>query len=217
MALSEDERARFPRLLVCEGPEDKYFFHRLIHTRELPSFHIWPCSGNGGFANAIRAFRTKRTRQYNALRDILIVADNDDSPSERFSSVCAQIEQVFGLGTRPSAPLLKTHTKPAVTVLMIPWTNMNGHLEKLCIESAQDADKTVAEQVQTFMDLIRANRWDSESRYGKAWLRTNLAARCSRDPFVPLGEVFRESRYHDLIPVNHSSFDQISDVLAGLQ
>ncbi len=150
------------------------------------------------------------------MRDILIVADSDDSPVESFANVCSHIEQFFGPGTRPSAPLRKTQTRPiSVTVLMMPWTDVKGHLERLCIDAAIDADKTIADNVQTFMSLIFAERWTSESRRGKAWLRTNLAARCARDPFVPLGEVFREDRYHHLIPVNHSSFDRISDVLAS--
>ncbi len=57
MAQIEDPRARFPRLLICEGREDKFFFHHLIRTRNLPPFHIWSCSGNGGLANAMRTFR----------------------------------------------------------------------------------------------------------------------------------------------------------------
>jgi len=216
VAQNENPHDRFPRLLVCEGHEDKFFFHHLIRERDLPSFHIWPSSGNGGFANAIRAFRAGRTKQYNALRNILIVADNDENPAASFSNVCDHIEQLFGSGTRPSAPLEKTKTRPiAVTVLMIPWTDVNGHLERLCIESATEADKAIAGHVQTFMDLIFADRWASESRRGKAWLRTNLAARCSRDPFVPLGEVFREDQYRHLIPLNHRSFDRIADVLAS--
>src|SRR5258708_3657643 len=118
-AVNEDPRARFPRLLVCEGHKDKFFFHYLIRERNLPLFHIFPSSGNGGFANAIRAFRTSKTKQYNALRDILIVADNDDAPIVSFSNVCDQVESLFG--ERPRAPLEKTKTRPiAVTVLMIP-------------------------------------------------------------------------------------------------
>src|ERR1700730_1281682 len=213
VVLNEDPHARFPRLLVCEGHEDKFFFHYLIRERNLPPFHIVPCSGNGGVANAIRAFRIERIKQYNALRDILIVADNDDAPIVSFSNVCNHVEQLFG--ERPSAPLVKTRTRPiAITVLMIPWTDVDGHLEKLCIESAKEADRTTANNVQTFMDLLFYERWESESRRGKAWLRANLAARCARDPFVPLGEVFREARYRHLIPLNHNSFNQIANVLA---
>jgi len=214
--MNVDARARFPRLLICEGYEDKWFFHHLIQVRALPPFHIWPCAGSGGFAQAIRAFRLAYTKPYNALRDILIVADNDQTPDECFDRVCKQIEQVFGSGTAPSQPLQTARTRaaePAVTVLMIPWTGERGHLERLCVESARAADQAIGQHVQTFMDLIGADRWDNESRHGKAWLRVDLAGRCERNPFVSLGEVFRETRYHNLIPLNHRSFDRVANVL----
>jgi hypothetical protein len=211
---------RLPRLLVCEGAEDKLFFERLITVRQLPWFYIADAKGNGEFAAAIRAFQVSRTADYNSLREILIVADNDDCPRDRFANVRTQIDRVFGTGTAPDAPLQKTPRTAtraaAITVLMIPWANEQGHLERMCVEAARDADKNIAAHVDTFMDLIRAESWRNESRFGKAWLRTNLAARCSRDPFIALGRVFTEARYNGLIPVDHSSFDRIAEVLSGL-
>jgi len=83
-------------------------------------------------------------------------------------------------------------------------------------DAARDANRNIAGHIDTFMDLIHAERWRNESRFGKAWLRTNLAARCTRDPFIALGKVFNEARHKALIPVDHSSFDRIADVLRGL-
>jgi hypothetical protein len=215
VALIEDPKARFPRLLICEGHEDKLFFHHLITVRRLPQFHIMKCSGNGGFAEAIRAFRIDRTKQFNALRDILIVADNDETPRDNFMRVCSQIEQVFGPGTSPPDPMAKAKTTPAVTVMMIPWIEIKGHLERLCVDAAHNADRKIGGHVQTFMSMINADKWGNESRYGKAWLRTNLAARCERDPFVPLGKVFSDSDNWHLIPMVHPSFNQIANALSS--
>jgi hypothetical protein len=209
----------FPRLLICEGSDDFFFFQHLIEEWKLPRFHIQhsggrdPRGGISKFGAAIRAFRTQRTHIYKQLKNIVIVADNDDSPQENFEYVCKQIESVFGYGTAPTAPLDKSNTNPPVTVLMIPGTGVEGHLEKLCQETARNADKNIAKSVDDFMALIHSDKWPSESRKAKAWLRTNLAARCENDPFVSLGEVFSESRYKKLIPLNHNSFDQIIDFL----
>jgi hypothetical protein len=96
---------------------------------------------------------------------------------------------------------------------MMPWQDVNGHLEKLCVDAARDADKGMGQKVDTFMATIHSERWQNESRVGKAWLRTNVAARCAPDPFVPLGRVFEEAPLRHLIPVTHASFDQIADVL----
>jgi hypothetical protein len=71
-----------------------------------------------------------------------------------------QINQVFGPGTAPKTPLQKTprtaKRAAAITVLMVPWTNEHGHLERMCVEAARDANKNIAMHVDTFMNLIRA-------------------------------------------------------------
>jgi hypothetical protein len=197
--------------------EDKYFFERLITVRQLPRFYIVDARGNGEFAEAIQAFRVARTADYNSLREILIVADNDERPNDSFANACAQINRVFGPGTAPNAPLQKTGRTAtrgaAITVLMVPWTQEHGNLERMCVEAARDANKSVAAHIDTFMSLIGAGTWQNESRFGKAWLRINLAARCTRDPFIALGRVFRDARYNGLIPLDHSSFDRIAGVL----
>jgi hypothetical protein len=99
---------------------------------------------------------------------------------------------------------------------MVPWTNQPGHLEVLCKASAEDADRRISAQVDAFMATIGADRWESESRKGKAWLRVSLAARCESDPFVPLGYVFKEARFKFLVPLNHASFNPIADFLAAV-
>ncbi len=221
MAETNEDKPHFPRLLICEGPEDCFFFHRLIETRNLPRFHIWHTGGrkhsrggNAKFGEAIAGFQISRPKTFASLRDIVIVADNDEAPKDNFDNVCRQIDEFFGAGSAPSKPLERTtKIKPAVSVLMIPWASLNGHLERLCVPSARDADKTIGKDVDTFMALIGAEKWNNDSRFGKAWLRTNLAVRCVVDPFVALGKVFDEDKHHQLIPVNHSSFKDIADFL----
>ena len=34
------ETFTLPRLIICEGPEDKAFFQRLIEERKLSKFHV---------------------------------------------------------------------------------------------------------------------------------------------------------------------------------
>ena len=80
----------------------------------------------------------------------------------------------------------------------------------------KDADATIGAHVQTFMDLVKTEKWPSPSRIGKAWLRSNLAVRCEVDPFVPLGKAFNEKRHESLIPLKHKSFNRIADFLSGV-
>jgi hypothetical protein len=194
----------------------------LIEERELPRFHVFDsglnksAGGKSRFADALRIFRTVRPKTFASLKDIIIVADNDKTPGANFDDVCSQIETIFGPGTRPTALRQRTtKIKPAVSVLMMPWDNINGHLEALCVDSARDAAKGVGTNVDSFLALVGADDWKDAARYSKAWLRSNLAVRCSADPFVALGHVFEHAKNHHLIPVNHKSLDQIAKFLAS--
>lgn len=170
--------------------------------RNLPRFHIRVSRGRSRFAEAIKAYRIDRTKTYCSLSDIVIVADNDESPDASFRNLCDQIESVFGPGTAPKRPQQKTTTKPAVTVLMMR-------------ERGKSGGQKIAEHVDLFMALIVSEKWNDESRQGKAWLRANLAARCESDPFVPLGHIFSRDEYRTLILLEDNSFKEIHDFLAG--
>jgi hypothetical protein len=194
----------------------------LIEVRNLPRYHIQSSGGRAGhggitkFASAINSFQIDRPKTFASLRDIIIVADCDETPQENFNNVCRQIEKIFGTGTAPPSPLKRTlKTRPSVSVLMIPWTGEKGHLEKLCNPSTRNANKTVGVHIDTFMSLICAENWQNDSRFGKAWLRINLASRCESDPFVALGHVFEERKHSSLIPLDDSSFDRIANFLAS--
>jgi len=222
VAESNKDKPEFPRLLVCEGPEDKFFFERLINIRNLPRYHIWHSGvrrgqrgGNTKFAEAIRLFQFERPKTFRSLNRIVIAADNDETPEESFINVCNQIDEFFGVNSAPKNPLEPTKTKPPVTVLMIPRPGKKGHLESLCNDVAREQDKRIASHVDDFMSLISAEKWNDESRFGKAWLRVDLAARCKNDPFVPLGVVFTERRHDELIPLHkHVSFNEIAKVIS---
>jgi hypothetical protein len=204
----------FPRLLICEGAEDHWFLHKLIETWKIQRFHIQPAGGNTKFANAISQFELEKTTAFNGLADVVVVADNNDAPGARFDNACAEIRKAFGASAVPSGPQVASKSKPRCSVLMVPWTGVEGTLEGLCVDAAKDADKTTGAHVDAFLATLKAETWQSNSRFGKAWLRSNLAARCAVDPFVPLGKAFNDKKHAGLIPIKHKSFKQIADFLA---
>jgi hypothetical protein len=168
--------------------------------------------GNTKFFESLSRFKLEKT--FRGIKQVLVVADNDEDPQGRFDNIRTQLERVFGTGSAPPAPLEKTKGTPSLSVLMIPWTDQHGHLEKLCCVAAKTADKKIGAHVDHFMALLNSDGW-TDSRIGKAWLRTNLAARCERDPFVPLGTVFDDNRYNNLIPLNDPSLNQVANFLAS--
>ncbi len=204
------------RLLLCEGPEDKAFFERLIRIRTLPRFRIRDtggkiskAAGNTRFGFALKAMKLERE-----VKNILIVADNDEAPNKSFSNVCTQIRDAYDSEKMPSRPLEKVSNNPSIMVLMLPWQGELGCLETLCEEAARTANATIAGHVDHFAAMIGADNWDKQTRKSKMWLRTMLAATCERDPFVSLGNVFRNHRNQYLIPLDHPYFDRVSDVLS---
>ncbi len=205
-----------PRLLLCEGPEDVAFFQRLIETRSLPRFRIRDtggkvskAAGNTRFGHALTALKLEK-----GVKDILIVADNDEAPDQSFSNVCRQIRSAYDTNKVPDRPLQKVSSGPSIMVLMLPWEGQLGNLETLCEEAARAADAQVAGHVDDFAALIRADNWNKQSRKSKMWLRTMLAACCRHDPFVFLGNVFRYKKNRHLIPLDHRCFGRVSDVLS---
>jgi hypothetical protein len=211
---ANEDKPQFPRLLLCEGPEDQAFFGRLIANRNLPGFHIWNAGGNRNFLGALRAFEIERPRTLRQCSRILVVGDNDESPVGNFNSVREQLDKYFGAGRSPQTKRSRTTGNPSLAILMIPWDDRHGHLESLCVEAAHWADRTIGSETDHFMARLLADRW-SESRRGKAWLRSNLAARCQSDPFIPLGRSFNDALHHRLIPTEHASFKQIADFLVS--
>jgi len=205
-------------LLVCEGEKDELFFRRLIDGRNLHGLglHVLNARGNSKFREAVTGFQLEYPQKYRLLRAILIVADKDDSATQRFDDVCDQIEKMRGAGTRPRGQMQASGgNAPPIFVLMMPTHQEHGHLESQCLHAARRANGHAATTTDNMMALAHADAWDSQSRRDKAWLRVNLAIGCP-DPFVPLGRIFEQPKYQNLIPVTDSAFAGILQAIQQL-
>ena len=207
-----------PLLILCEGRSDEAFFRALIGHRGLTEFGIrngmdsGPNSGGGisQFGPLLTAMRTWKT--FDIVTDILIVADNDLDPDENFNKVRTQIEAT-GQYAIPNAPLVKESGTPTIQVMMIPGTKKQGNLESLCVEAAIDAHPDIAKCVDNFADCVDADCWEEVTLREKMRLRSLLAAAHKPDPFIGLGNTWREEP--TLIPLSHSCFDWIAKVLSS--
>jgi hypothetical protein len=212
------ERFTHPLVLVCEGNEDKAFFERLIQVRGLPNFHVRTTANDRGEAGGNTKFspaleRLRIVRNFAAVEHILLVTDADDDANRTFKSICNQIENA-GFGPAPTSVGEASKARPAITVMTVPVDQQTGCLENILEAPARNADPKTASYVDNFIALVCKNKWTSR-RKAKAWLRVNLAARAT-DPFVFLGQVFRDSRFGALIPLTDSSLDQIASVLRSI-
>ncbi|MCV3209267.1 hypothetical protein OHD62_23670 [Mesorhizobium sp. YC-39] len=142
-----------------------------------------------------------------------MVADNDEDPADSFNYVRNQLAAVLGVANVPKGPLVRQAVTNSLSlqIVMVPWTDEQGNLETMCITPARNAQKAVGTHVDNFAAVTKADSWQSLSRRNEMWLRSNLAARCKTDPFVPLGIVFQDHK--DLIPLKDKSFDRLANVL----
>lgn len=203
-----------PRILICEGPDDVAFFQALIEAWRVPRFHITDTAekkgesgGNTKFGKRLRSLQFRRN-----VTDIIIVSDNDENHEQTFGAICRQIQEA-GFGPPPTQPLerIVNPGRPAITAMMLPLDGSPGNLQCVCGDAARNADRNVTQSVDHFVSLLHADNWPVP-RKGKLWLRANLAARAN-DPFVFLGNVFREAQNQHLIPINDPSFKPIADAI----
>jgi hypothetical protein len=189
------------RLIFCEGYEDELFLRLLLKEFGLVGFDVIAAEGNSLIGEKMLGYQTTHSTNWERAKTVLIVADNDDDPANAFKLICRQIDNVFGPNSAPAAPKIVGNTQPPCAVLMLPDTNEHGCLESLCCHAAKEAAKTIGNTTTVFLDLLHSDRWHSQKRHGKAWLRANLAARCAEDPFIPLKAVFRKPKFRKLIPI----------------
>src|ERR1700684_2152918 len=123
-------------LLLCEGMHDVQFFYHFGQARGLPKFQASsfgniagaPAGRDGidyltGALNALPAIPTF----FSKLESILIVADNDGSPTAAFQKVQRYISATADIqpGHRyaaPAAEQMAAGANPAITILMLPWS-----------------------------------------------------------------------------------------------
>jgi hypothetical protein len=113
-----------PRAIVCEGRADEAFFRALIAARQLPEFDIKttgdadPNQRGGIDKFGLLLQGIPSWGGFDQLTDILLIADNDESPADNFRRVRDQIAAVTPFGvpptkyTVPDKPLERTTGKP---------------------------------------------------------------------------------------------------------
>ena len=210
------------RLILCEGSQDQAFFRHLISDRNLPSFDVvFPghprtdLGGTSGFGQMLEALSTNPG--FRNLTEILVVADNDDSPPDRFNFIAQQIGGAEGF-TAPQHPLevARAPGVPPLVVMMIPWVDERGALETLCLESAYAESHEIRECITRYAECTSASNWSSGTSQDKMRLRCILSSRCEDDPNTGLAFAWSKKKCPRLIPLNHGCFDRVASFLANL-
>jgi hypothetical protein len=215
--LAAGEIYRWPSLILCEGEKDVLFFRAIRDKLRKPYLHIEhtgspreKAGGNKKFRQRLKAL--KGATDFQKVKHILLVSDNDDSFDTSFGEICSQVEAA-GFGPAPKQPLERAQTDPSITIMMLPLDRTPGTLETVCRPAAEAAVPRLVQPVDQFLAVLNSDAW-AAARKSKAWLRAYLAGACERDPFISFGNAVDPAE--KLIPLDHKSFESIIAEVAKL-
>jgi len=199
------------------------FFKALIEARGLSRFGFRvhhngnddnPAGGITQFRSGLKAW-FEINGGWRKFSDVLLIGDNNDHDpiTTNFKCIKQQAHNFFGFS--PNHPReFASQGGRRIMILMLPWDKEPGNLETVCLEAARSFQNRISGKIDQFHADVGADRWNSTCRKNEMWLRANLAAKCERDPFVSLRNVFSQRATMELIPLIHSSFQRIEDELA---
>jgi hypothetical protein len=206
-------------IILCEGKGDVRFFEKLIETRALGDFLILSVedeyAGVGKFGERLKGLTLDDSLA--SRRWVILIADNDGKPKDRFRIVRKQIKSVkeYGFGV-PGNPRVqaRSRTMPPVIVLMIPWDTTRGCPETLCLTSASEKRPMIAECVEKYVECVGATSWE-RAKLDKLKLACFVAAALPKNPTMPWYRAWSPDSHapSDLIPLHHECFNQIADWL----
>jgi uncharacterized protein DUF3226 len=204
-------------VILCEGSGDDAFFRHLIEVRALPDFRIltprFVTETRGIDAFKARLQALKLERGFEAIRGLVIFADNDGDPGSSFGNVRSQVEAAgdFGIPNRPLAVAKSRNQFPSVVIYMMPSEDQKGRLETLCLVSMREAHAAASECIDQLAVCTGADKWEPHKKE-KMLLRAMIATICTEDPNTSL--TYAWSRKVDLIPLSHPCFDPIAKFLS---
>jgi hypothetical protein len=226
--MAKPDRFAETRIIIAEGYDDAIFVDQLIRTpaRHLPRFDIWAnvelgsIGGNTGFTRSIMAADIKR--DFHLVTDVLILADNEQTPTTSFRSICDQIRNARQNGNLkrdwaiPTQPASKEVGDPSVSVWMFPSAGAPGCLETLLWQAIENQGGHTANVacVNAACHCSGADQWPNKSKLAKAKVRCFLSLVCKDNPAVGFNDLWRD--FPHLIPMNQAAFTPIADFLRSI-
>jgi hypothetical protein len=205
-----------PKVILCEGAGDEAFLRHLIVVRQLPRFwitypnHAGPQDpgGRDGFTARLKALRLYRG--FDQVTDILVISDNDDSPTRNFQKVVELIEAAPGYSA-PRQTRVAAGRNPRVTIYMLPTDNVQGQLETLCLESCFERWPDVKRCLDAFITCNPHLAGWEQGNLERMKMRIMIASICSGNPNTSLTHAW--SRPEAIIPLDHRCFNDLTDFL----
>lgn len=151
-----NEAITAPYQIVCEGPDDIALFDRLLRDRGIEGFQTGcgrgkenrQCRGRDGFSSRIQAIRTFRTFNPD-VKGIVIVADTDHDPTDRFKFACRQLTNNSLSAPTKSLEIAVDEAGVRSGIIMLPAMDQHGGLETILLSCCAEYELN-RECIQTF-------------------------------------------------------------------
>ena len=199
-------------LVVGEGKGDLAFLKYLCQHHSLTDFQPEEAGGTGKFPLYLQGLSSRSN--FDNLRRLLVVADNDETPDESFNRIRGYLKKAqlpF-----PQEPLKIKRNHPdglGTAVMMLPFNNetgsMRGCLESLLILAINDHRPEVKNCVDSYYQCVLGN-W-TKFKEDKFRVRCSIAAMWPEDP--NFGLQFALDPVKNMIPLAHSCFDEVVEFL----
>lgn len=213
MPLPDSKKITREFVIAGEGAGDQALLSYLCAANGIAGYQIENFGGIGNLESWLSGL--PGLSGYSRLRLIIVVADNDDHPDERFTEVRKAIKKAKLPTPQNAFELRKEQNKPAMLVVMLPFTPPatpnRGCLETLLLESASANLQQYMPCVDQFCTCVNSEAWAQRSHVDKLRLRILLSGASEDDP--NLGLQYALNPDNNLIPLDHQSFDGLVAVL----
>lgn len=205
-----------PYQIICEGRDDMEFYRRLVRDCRLGHYNVGFGEGRDGRPLGKDGFKVRidSVMEFGPkpLQGIVIVADSDDKPIERFNDAVKHFSG-FGL-PQPKHPLQEYPSQdpalPKTAIIMIPSYGVEGGLETLALQCC-DQVQGFRDCIDTFCQCVYTPRRSLDC--DKLKLRTLIAAHNPDDPSRSLSTWFSsENRPFEM---THRALNEISQFLTA--
>lgn len=210
-----------PNIILCEGPHDASFFKALLIQRGINDYQVLtPIDEDEGggktrFTAALNSYSTDSGFQN--INGIIIASDSDTDPNTSLRAVIdaiAATDPIYEItGVRYQVPRSargRTHGRPALGILLIPWEDQPGNLETLLLDAIRHQWGPQRQCAEALMRCVGADTWPVTKK-SKLLLRALIAGAHRRRPDLGLAKLWVQ--FPELISLNDRHFQDIAHYL----
>ena len=206
-------------VVLYEGEEDRSFLRALNPAGLVQKCDLHPNpGGKDKFETQLRGLIAEGGLNGEIRPYVIIIGDNDGSPTASFNAIKTQIERAGYNAPSVAKEVMATSGRSSVSVFMMPQANADGCLETLLFQSINFPKyRKEWECSERLMECIEAGGWETAKK-AKLRMRCFLSSACKSDPNTGLRYAFSTNggRPGDLFDLTHGCFNEIRDYFSSL-